>query len=142
MVQRKCTLVFLLKPPCLFFKGETMKSLYEGGNFSERVKSLLKKSKHFEIRIGPHVTQKRMLQRQIKIEDIWKNLQNPERLYYAKKRKTPRKNEESFKCYFDMSGRQCHIYGIVFNRKYKFIKIATVIKDRIKLQRKFKYAKK
>jgi hypothetical protein len=115
--------------------------LYEPKNYAEEVKQLLMKHKSFEIRISAHMRQERMPQRQIRIEEVWENLENPVRLYYAKKRIDKRKWEESYKCYFRLSGQQCHIYGIVFNFRYKFIKLATVIKDRIRLQRKFKHDK-
>ena len=116
-------------------------SLYEQKNYAEEVKELLKRHKSFEIRISAHITQERMPQRQIKIEEVWQNIQNPVKLYHAKKRAKCRKGEESYKCYFRMSGQQCHIYGIVFNFRYKFIKLVTVIKDRIRLQRRFRYGK-
>jgi len=119
-----------------------MESLYEPENYAKRVKGLLRECESYEIRIGPHIRLQRMPLRQIKIEDVWYNIQNPEKLYFAKKRKKSRKNEESYKCYFRVSGQQCHIYGIIFNFKYRFIKLATVIKDRIRLQREFRYEKK
>jgi len=118
-----------------------VESLYESKNYAARVRKLLKNCSDFEIRIGPHITKKRLPQRQIKIEVVWRNIHHPTDLYHAKKRKKSKKYEESYKCYFRMSGQQCHIYGIVFNFRYKFIKLTTVIKDRIKLQRKFKYVK-
>lgn len=102
---------------------------------------MLRKCKSFEVRISSHIRQERIPQRQIRIEDVWRNIQDPSKLYHAKKRRKSKKCEESYKCYFRMSGQQCHIYGIVFNFRYKFIKLATVIKDRVKLQRGLKYAK-
>ena len=82
-----------------------------------------------------------MERRQIKGEDVFRNLTNPENLYFAQKRASKKESEETYKCYFRLGKRQVHIYALIFNFRYEFIKIATVIKNRPQVQRRIAYGK-
>jgi hypothetical protein len=113
---------------------------YYTGNYALKIKQLLNKLKYDQIIFSKHCRE-RAKRRQIKLADIASNLENPKNLFLAQKRVISRQNEESYKCYFYMSGQQTHIYGIVFNYTKRFIKIATVIKSRPKLQRRLSYEK-
>gem|GEM_PF-805544 len=114
-------------------------SSYEPGNHANPVKKLLldAEKNNWKINLSQHAVI-RAKQRQINEKDIWENIKNPKNLYYVKKSLFARKNEARYQCYFKKSGQQCHIYGLIFNFVQKFIKIATVIKSRPKLQKVLK----
>jgi len=63
--------------------------------------------------------------RGITISEIRENIINPKRLYFARKQKSDKKNEEKYDCYFGYSKTQCQRYILVLTKKCI---ICTVIK--------------
>ncbi len=114
-------------------------SLYEKGDFSEKVRKLLLQNR-FRLVLTDHI-KVRMSQRQMPEEDFKENLNNPKRLYAARKRKKSRKNEESYQCYFKQSNHLDQVYGLAFNFRTNKLCLITAFKGRPKLQKMVKYGK-
>lgn len=92
-------------------------------NNKEYLIKKLKKYTKKDIKISPRA-EIRMIQRQIKKEEVIDNIINPKRLEYAIRQKC-QEHEEKFDCYFGYSKTQCHRYILVI--KYEII-VVTVIK--------------
>ncbi len=71
--------------------------------------------------------------RQIDLQEIKKNISNPERLVYYGQQESNKPNEEKYECYFAYSSTYYHKYVLVMNGK---VIICTVIKVNRKWQRR------
>lgn len=80
--------------------------------------------KKTDIIITEH-TRIRIIQRQLKIDEIIENIINPEKLEYAIKEKAEFPKEEKFDCYFGYSKSLCHRYVLVLKDK---VVVVTAIK--------------
>ena len=92
-------------------------------NYKDYVKKRLKSFTRENIIITDHAMV-RIIQRQIDKNEIIENLINPERLDYAIKEDSSKK-EEKFDCYFGYSRRLCHRYVIVIKNN---VVVVTVVK--------------
>ncbi len=101
-------------------------------NYSEIIINRLKKFSKKDIVISKHALI-RIKQRQLKIEEIKRNITNPIRLKYAFKQSSKRIGEEKYDCYFDYSKNLCHRYILVIKEK---IIVVTAIKINRKWQHK------
>jgi len=75
----------------------------------------------------------RAMQRGIDLEEIKRNIVEPERLFYAKRQEARKRHEEKYDCYFQYSGNVCHRYVLIINKR---IIVCTVIKINRRWQRK------
>jgi hypothetical protein len=104
----------------------------EEENYKGEVKEKLKKYRREDIIITDHA-KKQAFFRGIELEEIRKNILNPERLEIALKQPAKRPHEEKFDCYFGYSKTQAHRYILVLGNK---VIIPTVIKINRRWQRK------
>ncbi len=94
------------------------------------LKEKLKKYKKEDIVFTDHAKIQALV-RQIDIEEVRRNILNPEKLVYAKEKKAERAGEEKYDCYFAYSETLCHRYIFTINRK---IIIVTLIRINRKWQ--------
>jgi len=101
-----------------------IKKIYLIMNYKDYVINKLSTFKKEDVILTDH-TRIRIIQRQLKVEDIIENIINPKRLEYAIKDKAESPNEEKFDCYFGFSKSQCHRYVLVIKNK---VIVVTAIK--------------
>jgi len=81
----------------------------------------------------------RLLQRNISLDEVKRNILNPKHLLFAKGQKAKRGREQKYDCYFIFSKGICHRYVLIANKK---IIICTVIKINRRWQKRVeKHAK-
>jgi len=100
-------------------------------NYSENLKKRLIKYSYEDIIITDHANEQAIF-RSLDIEEVKKNILNPERLTVALKQKPRMLNEEKYDCYFSYSRTQCHRYILIVN---KHCVVCTVIKINRRWQR-------
>ncbi|MFH0978323.1 MAG: hypothetical protein V1837_03390 [Candidatus Woesearchaeota archaeon] len=100
-------------------------------NEREYIRSKLAKFRKDDIIFTEH-TEIRLLQRQLKREEIIENIINPSRLEYAIREEAKSLHEEKFDCYFGYSKTRCHRYVLAVNKK---VIVVTAVKINRKWQR-------
>jgi len=67
--------------------------------------------------------------REIELDEIKKNIINPEKLVYAQKQKALKHHEEKYDCYFAYSKQVYHRYALTINRKVIIVTIIKINRD-------------
>ncbi len=108
-------------------------------NYKDSVVEKLKNYTETQIIITEHAKFQACF-RNIDLEEVKRNIQNPEKLYFAGKQEALHKNEERYDCYFGYSNTRCQRYVLVFNKNCV---VCTVIKINRRWQKRVekRYAK-
>jgi len=67
--------------------------------------------------------------REINLEEVKQNIINPQKLVYAEKQESLKKDEEKYDCYFAYSKQFYHRYIIVVNAKIIIVTIIKINRD-------------
>ena len=94
----------------------------------ENLKTKLQSYKRNQIIITYHAELQAFV-RDINLEEVKDNIQNPTKLVYAEEQKSKLKNESKYNCYFAYSKTLCHRYALAFNRKVIIVTIIKINRD-------------
>jgi len=67
--------------------------------------------------------------REIELDEVKKNIVNPEKLVYAEQQKAKKAGEEKYDCYFAYSKELAHRYILTINRKIIIVTIIKINRD-------------
>ncbi|MBR9702204.1 hypothetical protein GOV13_04765 [Candidatus Pacearchaeota archaeon] len=96
-------------------------------NLTKEVQNKLKNYQKEDIIFTKHA-EIQALVRDVDLEDVRKNILNPERLAFATKQES-NKFREKYDCYFPYSKHLCHRYIITINRKIIIVTIIKINRD-------------
>ena len=91
----------------------------------EDFKKRLKKYSKEDIIITKHADMQ-AFSRRIDLEEVKRNILNPERLVYCSKQETEITDEEKYECFFDIQKNLYHKYVIILNRKIIIVTIIAI----------------
>ena len=103
------------------FIGSFFLCIMDLENFKEKLKSYRKEN----IIITPHA-EIRALARNIDLEEVKKNISNPEKLVYVEEQEANNPKEKKYGCYFAYSDNYCHKYAVVVNGKLIIVTIISI----------------
>ena len=94
----------------------------------DQFKCKLKSYKKEDIVVTYHAELQAFI-RQIDIDEVKKNIINPDKLVYVKQQESEKSNKEKYDCYFAYSKHLYHRYILTVNRKIIIVTIIKIDRD-------------
>ncbi len=92
------------------------------------LKEKLRNYKKEEIIFAPHA-EIQAFSRDVDLEEVRRNIMNPEKLVYAKEQDAKFRNEEKYDCYFAYSRHLYHRYALTVDGKVIIVTIIKINRD-------------
>jgi hypothetical protein len=94
----------------------------------ETLKEIFGKYKKEEIFFTKHAELQAWI-RGVDLEEVKKNIINPDKLVYAEEQESLKMGEKKYNCYFSYSKHLCHRYILTLNRNILIVTIIKINRD-------------
>ena len=94
----------------------------------EEIKTKFREYKKSDIIITDHAKLQAFI-RDVDLEEVKNNINNPEKLVYARKQEAKEQTQQKYDCYFAYSKHLYHRYVVVINRKLLIVTIIKISRD-------------